>query len=427
MSLGILGKQLDGIWHSGIAVFGVEYFYGGGICAAPAGRAIPHLPYQEIHLGETAKSQIELEVFLQSINSRFTQATYSLLRHNCNNFANEVAMFLLGRGIPDHIIRLPQEFLTSPMGAVLAPMIESMEQQVRQEMIGGGQGLNPFGHIQGRQRLFNEAAPSLSAGPNSKAITDDHFNPHIMNHSDTRLLRAAVDGIPSSLMSDDIKERVSGLDQTVIPVLANFMKEKFKKEKIPILMSFGTILRFFWKFETFRECFGDGVLIDELVHASMKSDNTHLIGTSLGLMVNITSTIPTNSSDLNRVVSSTASKFCPLNAQASGSSADMTLRVMINSNILELLPISEYNKREIFELLRTNLEFLHVQQEALDRKTVQILVQALEVCSKRINNSAISGFDLGETLNHEVLVQMAERIEHTHGLKLEQTLMLAFG
>jgi hypothetical protein len=153
MSLSVIGKQLDGIWHSGIVVFGIEYFYGGGICAAPAGRAIPHLAYQEISLGETCKSKIELEVFLQTINSRFTQATYSLLRHNCNNFANEVSTFLTGTGIPQHIIRLPQEFLTSPMGAMLAPMIEGMEQRMRQEMIGNGHGLNPFGHIQGRERL----------------------------------------------------------------------------------------------------------------------------------------------------------------------------------------------------------------------------------------------------------------------------------
>ena len=27
-----LGKQIDGIWHTGIVVYGREYYFGGGIC-----------------------------------------------------------------------------------------------------------------------------------------------------------------------------------------------------------------------------------------------------------------------------------------------------------------------------------------------------------------------------------------------------------
>lgn len=36
---------------------------------------------------------------------------YNLLKHNCNNFSNEVVQFLTGRPIPDHIINLPMEAL----------------------------------------------------------------------------------------------------------------------------------------------------------------------------------------------------------------------------------------------------------------------------------------------------------------------------
>ena len=35
MSMGILGKQVDGIWHTGILVHGREIFFGGGIQALP--------------------------------------------------------------------------------------------------------------------------------------------------------------------------------------------------------------------------------------------------------------------------------------------------------------------------------------------------------------------------------------------------------
>jgi hypothetical protein len=27
-----LGKQIDGIWHTGIVVYGKEFYFGGGIC-----------------------------------------------------------------------------------------------------------------------------------------------------------------------------------------------------------------------------------------------------------------------------------------------------------------------------------------------------------------------------------------------------------
>jgi len=32
LSMGFIGKQIDGIWHSSVAVYGKEYFFGGGIC-----------------------------------------------------------------------------------------------------------------------------------------------------------------------------------------------------------------------------------------------------------------------------------------------------------------------------------------------------------------------------------------------------------
>jgi hypothetical protein len=37
MSQSILGQQIDGIWHTGIQVFGTEYYFGGGIQMQPTG------------------------------------------------------------------------------------------------------------------------------------------------------------------------------------------------------------------------------------------------------------------------------------------------------------------------------------------------------------------------------------------------------
>ena len=40
------------------------------------------------------------EDFNREINPRFTAQTYDLMKHNCNNYTDESAKFLLGKGIP---------------------------------------------------------------------------------------------------------------------------------------------------------------------------------------------------------------------------------------------------------------------------------------------------------------------------------------
>lgn len=45
--------------------------------------------------------QDAFEDFNQQISHRFTPQTYDLLKHNCNNYTNEAAKFLLDKGIPE--------------------------------------------------------------------------------------------------------------------------------------------------------------------------------------------------------------------------------------------------------------------------------------------------------------------------------------
>jgi thiol-disulfide isomerase/thioredoxin len=54
-----------------------------------------------------------------------------------NNFSNDFATFLLGKGIPEHITNLPQTVLNTPFGRMIQPRIEQMVQEKR-EMNGGG-------------------------------------------------------------------------------------------------------------------------------------------------------------------------------------------------------------------------------------------------------------------------------------------------
>ncbi|XP_012476328.1 uncharacterized protein LOC105792344 isoform X1 [Gossypium raimondii] len=131
LSMTLLGKVIEGIWHTGIVVYGNEYYFGGGIQHIPAGTAPYGRPIKAIDLGVTHVPKDLFEMYLQEISPRYTAETYSLLTHNCNNFSNEVAQFLVGTNIPDYILQLPNEVMSSPMGSLLMPMIQNLETTLR--------------------------------------------------------------------------------------------------------------------------------------------------------------------------------------------------------------------------------------------------------------------------------------------------------
>lgn len=127
LSTSFLGKAIEGIWHTGVVVYGHEYFFGGGIQHLPAGTTPYGTPIKVVDLGVTHVPKDVFELYLQEISPRYTAETYSLLTHNCNNFSNEVAQFLVGTSIPDYILQLPNEVMSSPMGALIMPMIQNLE------------------------------------------------------------------------------------------------------------------------------------------------------------------------------------------------------------------------------------------------------------------------------------------------------------
>ncbi|RYY82929.1 hypothetical protein EON63_12300, partial [archaeon] len=144
MSQSILGQQIEGIWHTGIVVYGKEYYFGGGIQASTWGifARSHNMPPTEVRsLGWTTKTQNQLEAYLRSISLQFTSMTYDLINNNCNNFSDTVSRYLLNQGIPLYIIDLPRRVFSTPGGAMLRPMIEGMQNQVRAQQ---AHGLDPF-------------------------------------------------------------------------------------------------------------------------------------------------------------------------------------------------------------------------------------------------------------------------------------------
>jgi hypothetical protein len=111
-----------------------EYFFGGGIQKLRPDMVPAHFgvrPIRSIALGTTTVDQSVFEDFLGGISSRFTAATYNLLTHNCNNFTDECAQFLLGVGVPEDIMAVPATFLSTPLGQSLAPMLTQMNDRMQ--------------------------------------------------------------------------------------------------------------------------------------------------------------------------------------------------------------------------------------------------------------------------------------------------------
>lgn len=131
LSTSFLGKPIEAIWHTGVVVYGKEYFYGGGIQSTAAGATQYGRPVRVVDLGVTHLPREVFEDYLRDIAPRYTAETYRLMTHNCNNFTNEAAQFLVGAGIPEYILSLPNEVMSSPMGPLIMPMIQNLEASLR--------------------------------------------------------------------------------------------------------------------------------------------------------------------------------------------------------------------------------------------------------------------------------------------------------
>ena len=56
---------------------------------------------------------------------RVLKHRYSLLRHNCNHFTDTALQFLTGKTLPSRILNQASEFLATPLGQQIGPMIEA--------------------------------------------------------------------------------------------------------------------------------------------------------------------------------------------------------------------------------------------------------------------------------------------------------------
>nr|CAH7741560.1 unnamed protein product [Callosobruchus chinensis] len=129
----LIGKKIDGVWHTSIVVYNREYFFGSsGIESCNPGATALGPPLKVENLGET---QVPYTVFIDYLNrlSETTYAgnTYNLLSHNCNNFSQDIATFLCGASIPKYILDLPNEVLNSNLSSALIALAKQLESSAR--------------------------------------------------------------------------------------------------------------------------------------------------------------------------------------------------------------------------------------------------------------------------------------------------------
>ncbi|EXJ83995.1 hypothetical protein A1O3_04662 [Capronia epimyces CBS 606.96] len=131
-SRALTGVQIDAIYHTAIVLNNVEYFFGQGIHRKVPGSTHHGRPMSVVNLGKTDLPLDVIEEYIESLEDIYTPESYDLFLHNCNNFSQDLAMFLVGKSIPDEIRSLPETFLNTPIGQMLRGQLDQSMRKMTQ-------------------------------------------------------------------------------------------------------------------------------------------------------------------------------------------------------------------------------------------------------------------------------------------------------
>ena len=88
MSLGLVGKQIDGIWHTAVVTYGKEFAFGQGIQEFIPGVTPYGHPVEKIFMGNTEIPEETYMEYIQILKETWTASKYHLLDNNCNSVLN---------------------------------------------------------------------------------------------------------------------------------------------------------------------------------------------------------------------------------------------------------------------------------------------------------------------------------------------------
>ncbi|CAH1645251.1 unnamed protein product [Spodoptera littoralis] len=140
LSPSILGRQIEGVWHTAVVVYDREFFYGGsGITSCAPGSTQLGPPHRVERLGETFVPFQVFSDYIQGLSTTtYSPSAYNLLEHNCNHFSEEVAQFLCGAHVPKHIVAQPDDLLAPGARAALQALLDSLVPQAQTVYANGG-------------------------------------------------------------------------------------------------------------------------------------------------------------------------------------------------------------------------------------------------------------------------------------------------
>lgn len=110
----------------------MEYFFGQGIQRKVPGSTHHGQPIEVLPLGITELPEDVIAEYIDSLASIYTAESYDLFTHNCNNFTQDLSVFLVGKDIPERIRSLPQRFLDTPIGQMLRTQIDQSMRSMTQ-------------------------------------------------------------------------------------------------------------------------------------------------------------------------------------------------------------------------------------------------------------------------------------------------------
>lgn len=216
--MNITRQRIDGIWHTGVVIFGIEYFFGGGIQCLPYGTfsAQNNLPVQKlINVGTTNRTRSDLEQYLRSVRHLYSMHTYDLINNNCNNFSDAVVRYLTSEtsnvGIPSYIVDLPRIAFSTPGGQMLRPMIEGMQNNIRNQTQGS---LDPFGATNGGGSI--EAHSSVTSSSYSSSPFAPSYSTPVTSAQQIQHVSSTTEAITSANFEQNLSDAVmSSIEQMI--------------------------------------------------------------------------------------------------------------------------------------------------------------------------------------------------------------------
>ena len=125
----LFGEHVEGVWHTGIRVFGMEFFYGsyGMLSMLPdefmESRNIQ--PTELINMGTTTLTIDEFTQKLDDLKEKFTNSNYHLLENNCNHFTQNVLKILGVNSLPNDILNQHLVISETKIWPLIKPYVEN--------------------------------------------------------------------------------------------------------------------------------------------------------------------------------------------------------------------------------------------------------------------------------------------------------------